>query len=232
MVLLKRFFLFSWVSCFSVPDTITTDQGRQFESHLWSNLMNLLGSHRIRTTAYHPIANGMVERLHRQLKAAIKALPSSTHWTTGLPFILLGIRTAIKEDIGHSFAGLVYSSTLQIPGEFFSTSSPNSLPNHTTFVEQLKAQMQSLKATPPRPQNRNTYISDILSTCTHVFVQHDAVRTSLQKPYDGPYRIIKRNTKHFTLDVDGKQQVISLDRLKPAYIEQFHTTTSYTLHSI
>lgn len=174
----------------------------------------------------------MVERLHRQLKAVIKALPSSTHWTTGLPFILLGIRTAIKEDIGHSSAELVYGSTLRIPGEFLSTSSPNSLPNHTTCVEQLKAQMQPLKATPPRPQNRNTYISDVLSTCTHVFVRHDAVCTSLQKPYDGHYRIIKHSAKHFTLDIDGKQQVISLNHLKPAYIEQFHTTTSYTLHSI
>ena len=102
-------FLSSWVSRFSVPDTITTDQGKQFESHLWSNLMKLLGSHRIRTTAYHPIANDMVGRLHRQLKAVIKALPSCTHWTTGLPFILLGIRTAIKEDIGHSSAELPYT---------------------------------------------------------------------------------------------------------------------------
>ena len=111
----------------------------------------------------------MVERLHRQLKAAIKALPSSIHWTTALPFILLGIRTAFKDNFGHSSAELVYGSILKIPGEFFSTSSPNSLPKHTTFVEQLKAEMQSLKATPPHPQNWNTYVSDVLSTCTHVF---------------------------------------------------------------
>ena len=70
--------------------------------------MKLLGSHRIRTTAYHPLGNGMIERLHSQLKAAIKALPSPTHWTAGLTFILLGIRTAIKEDIGYSSADLVY----------------------------------------------------------------------------------------------------------------------------
>ncbi len=29
---------------------------------------------------YHPCANGMVERLHRQLKASLKASPHPEHW--------------------------------------------------------------------------------------------------------------------------------------------------------
>ena len=37
--------------------------------------MTLLGSKRARTTAYHPQTNGMVERFHQQLKAALKAQP-------------------------------------------------------------------------------------------------------------------------------------------------------------
>ena len=40
--------------------------------------MELLGSARIRITAYHPISKGMVKRFHRQLKAAFKAYPNST----------------------------------------------------------------------------------------------------------------------------------------------------------
>jgi hypothetical protein len=51
--------LTGWISRFGHPQTITTDQGRQFESQL------------SRTTAYHPAANGLVERFHRTLKAAI-----------------------------------------------------------------------------------------------------------------------------------------------------------------
>ena len=59
--------LSGWMARFGVPVTITSDQGQQFESHLWKALMNLLGTKRNRTTAYHPPANGLVERFHRHL---------------------------------------------------------------------------------------------------------------------------------------------------------------------
>ena len=40
-------------------------------SILWSQLSPLLGTELHHTTSYHPQANGMVERFHRDLKAAL-----------------------------------------------------------------------------------------------------------------------------------------------------------------
>ena len=62
-------------------------------------------------------------------------------------------------------------------------------------------------------------MSPDLNTCTFVFVRHDAVRKSLQPPYDGPFHVLKRHNKHYTLDILGKEKVISLDPLKPAYLD-------------
>ncbi len=62
-----------WIAVFGIPSTITTDRGAQFETALFTKLANVLGTNRIRTTAYHPQANGLVERFHRQLKAALTA---------------------------------------------------------------------------------------------------------------------------------------------------------------
>ena len=55
-------FVSGWVARFGVPSSVTIDRGRQFESHLWRQLTQLLGCNHLRTTAYHPIANGMIER--------------------------------------------------------------------------------------------------------------------------------------------------------------------------
>ena len=62
-------FITNWIARFGVPHVVTTDRGKQFESHPFASLTNFLGTTRIRTTAYHPIANGLVERFHRQLKS-------------------------------------------------------------------------------------------------------------------------------------------------------------------
>jgi len=212
-------FVSNWISRFGVPSTITTDRGAQFKSTLWEHLMHLLGTKRIRTTAYHPISNGMIERFHRQLKAALKCQPVPTNWVTALPLILLGIRTTLKEDLQCTAAELVYGTTLRLPGEFYDTSS-RALPDPTRYVDKLRVVMRQLRATPTRvPRQRQVHINEALSSCMHVFVRHDATRTSLQQPYDGPYKVLRRRKKFYTLLIKGKENTVSLDCLKPAYME-------------
>ena len=215
-------FVSRWIAVFGVPSMITTDRGAQFESALFRSLADLLGIKRIHTTSYHLCANGMVERFHRQLKASIKAQPDSTRWIDLLPLILLGLRTTIKTDLGCSPAQLVYGSTLRLPGQFISPTFDVTALDPSVFVDRLQSFMQQLKPTPPRSQEAYTYIPANLSSCTHVFVRHDAVRKPFQPPYDGPFKVLKRNDKHFLVDVNGKQQTISIDRLKVAYTDADH----------
>jgi transposase-like protein len=65
-------FVSVWVARFGCPQQITTDQGRQFEARLFKTLTSITGSFLPSTTAWHPASNGLIEGLHRQLKAALK----------------------------------------------------------------------------------------------------------------------------------------------------------------
>jgi len=83
-----------WIARFGVPDIVTTDQGRQFESELFSALSQTYGFRHIRTSPYHPQANGLVERLHRPLKTALTA-QNNSQWTKTLPTVLLALRSIV-----------------------------------------------------------------------------------------------------------------------------------------
>ncbi len=80
-----------------VPTTLTSDRGTQFCSELWANLCRRLDIQHIKTTAYHPQANGMLERAHRQLKDALRSRLAGDRWPDHLPWVLLGLRAAPKD---------------------------------------------------------------------------------------------------------------------------------------
>ena len=214
-----RALLSTWVSRFGVPTRLTTDRGSQFESHLWDKLMTLLGVRRQRTAAYHPQANGMVERFHRQLKASLAAvLQNRADWSQALPLVLLGIRSSYKADLGHSAAELTYGTTLRLPGEFLSPSSQQQPPcTIQDYATQLQSWMSALQPASPRTSATKVFTHHDLDTCSHVYVRVDTVKKPLQRPYDGPFRVVRRTRKSFVILRNGKHDTVAIDRVKPAY---------------
>ncbi len=134
-------FLTGWVSRFGVPSTVTSDRGVQFTSSTWQAMCGKLGIHHKLTKAYHPQANGMVERFHRQLKASLRARLVNQLWLEQLPWVLLGLRSALREECGLSSAEMVYGSPLTLPGEFLEASSPPS----ASFLQELREKMSGFQ---------------------------------------------------------------------------------------
>ena len=108
-----RALLFSWIAIFGVPLHLTSDRGAQFTSEIWNVAHLGIKSHH--TTACNPQAYGLVECLHRTMKAALKARLRNQNWMDELPWVLLGIRTKPKEDLLASSAELVYGYPLTVP---------------------------------------------------------------------------------------------------------------------
>ncbi|GFQ88017.1 uncharacterized protein TNCT_96651 [Trichonephila clavata] len=74
--------------------------------------------------------------------------------------------------------------------------------------------------------SKKVFVHPALKTCSHVFVRHDAVKKPLQTPYDGPYLVLKRTEKKFTIEKNGKHSTTNIDRLKPAFFENSHHSSA------
>ena len=213
-------FLQGWILHFGVPGQLVTDRGRQFESQLWRHAMARLGVKHGTTTAYHPQANGLVERAHRTLKAALMARlqGAAARWFNELQVVLLGLRTAFKPDLGFTPAECVFGQRLRLPGERFS-SAPEGADATSAAVRAFTNAMARFRPTGPTHHTMRcaeVVPSSLLSTPA-VFVRRDALSPPLTCPYDGPFQVLERHDKFFRLQLPGQEDNISIDRLKPAF---------------
>lgn len=51
-----------------------------------------------------------------------------------------------------------------------------------------------------------------------LFIRHDAHRSPLQPPYDGPFRVLEAGPKSFVVDMGGSPERVSVDHLKLAHM--------------
>ena len=101
------------------PEEILTDQGTQFMSNVMKEVNRLLSIKQLRTTPWHPMCNGLVERFNATLKKIFKRLCAETpkQWNRYLPAVLFAYRTSIQESIGFSPFELVFGRKVRGPME-------------------------------------------------------------------------------------------------------------------
>ena len=140
--------------------------------------------------------------------------PTASDWMANLPFVLLGIRSAIRDSSGYSPAYLTYGAPLRLPGDFLAPS--KTVPETSDFVSHLRHVVRSSSPFPlEHHASQDVHLPPSLLSCTHVFVRVDAVKHPLTPPYCGPYKVLEHGPKVFVLDRDGKPWTVSVDRLKP-----------------
>ena len=78
---------------FGLPRQIHTDQGPNFESHLFSQMCEMLGIEKTRTTPYRPQSDGHVERYNRTLQQMLKAYVGDNRddWDDHLPYVMAAL---------------------------------------------------------------------------------------------------------------------------------------------
>ena len=200
-------FLSTWIARFGPPLTLISDRGTQFRAELLQKLNSLLGIHHIRTSSYNPRANGMVERSHRTLKSALKARGS--YWLDQLPIVLFGMRIHPDEDCNSPYS-LTFGEQPLVPPI---------LP-HDIELKEFSTRLHQLfhPYRLPRERQIKTYIPPEIKFCSHAWLRLDRVKSPLEAPYQGPFKVIDRSKDTCTLEINKKPETVSIDRIKPTIL--------------
>ena len=134
------------------------------------------------------------------------------------PWDLLELRTTPKQDLRDSFAELLYGSTITVPGDFIAQATDAAV--HTAFIRCLRTVVAALRRVlAMRHGRRRNQIPRSLDRADYVFIRHDSHHGLLSRVYDGPFGVIQQSPKTFRLDIDGKEDVFFIDRLKACQVD-------------
>jgi hypothetical protein len=165
------------------------------------------------TTAYHPKSNGAVERLHLRLKDALRACTAAATWSEEFPFVLLELRAQLREDTGLFPAEAVFGAPIVLPNEFLQNEEISVDAIMKIFSKTLHVPAVSLPRHNSSAQLSDELPGDLLTTPL-VWVCRGGVIPPLQPLYDGPYAVLRRWPRSFTIRVRSRDEVIAVSHLK------------------
>jgi len=100
-----------------LPKSIQSDQGSNFMSGLFQQVMHQLGIKQYKSSTYHPESQGTLERFHQTLKNIIRTycLENKKEWDAGIHLLLFAAREAVQESLGFSPFEMVFGHTVSGP---------------------------------------------------------------------------------------------------------------------
>ena len=107
----------NFISRFGAPKRLLTDQGSEFESHLFQELCRRMEIEKIRTTPYKPSTNGCVERFHKTLNAMLGKIVQNNQrdWDDRLQSVMAAYRAAKHSSTGFSPNQLIFGRENRAP---------------------------------------------------------------------------------------------------------------------
>uniref|UniRef100_A0A671VWW5 Gypsy retrotransposon integrase-like protein 1 n=1 Tax=Sparus aurata TaxID=8175 RepID=A0A671VWW5_SPAAU len=197
--------LVKFFSTFGLPRRIQSDQGSNFMSKIFAQVMAELNVKHSTSSAYHPESQGALERFHQTLKTLLRKFctESNREWDEGLPLLLFAVRETMQESLGFSPSDLVFGHTVRSPLRLLrekwlsekSGSRENVLDYVSSFRERLHHAWGLSRASLSAAQSKMKVRYDKKSVARafqsgdRVLVLLPVVGSALQAKFSGPYLV-------------------------------------------
>ncbi len=203
------------------PETIITDNGKEFTANAFERYLADAGIHHARTTPVHPEGNSKIERFNRTFKELLaKALFNKTaDWEDKIADVLSAYRHSVSSVTGYTPFFLLYGRRGRVPLEQFLTvdQSENKFGNRLDDLAEayrLAAvnTLQSRKYNKERLQKQSN--ASLLTVGDTVIVKAEERLTNTTR-WDPEYEIYRiRGTTHWVRhQPTGKTRVLHREKL-------------------
>uniref|UniRef100_A0A8C5MLL7 Integrase catalytic domain-containing protein n=1 Tax=Leptobrachium leishanense TaxID=445787 RepID=A0A8C5MLL7_9ANUR len=141
-VLMEKFFVH-----YGLPRRIHSDQGRDFESRLVGQLLELLGIQKTRTTPYHPQGDAQPERFNRTLLNMLGTLSNTEKqsWSRHIATLVHAYNSTESDATGYSPYRLMFGIEARLPVDlaFGLSLDQTSVASHRNYVDRLRKNLAS-----------------------------------------------------------------------------------------
>ena len=200
-----------------IPGELVSDQGSNFVGKLMTQLYEQLGICKIKTSVYHPEANGLVERFNGTLKCMLKKFVAERvqTWDKYLPYLLFAYREVPNESTGYSPFELLYGRSVRGPLAVIKETWLDPKPDKTNLIShvleirrRLASMQQVVKENMGKAQGKQKSLYDLhsskrrLEVGDKVLVLLPTPGNKLEVKWQGPYEITKVLKDGLNYEVD------------------------------
>ena len=219
-------------SRFGPPVLLHSDQGRNFESNLMHEICQLMGTHKSRTTAYHPQCDGLVERQNRTLQEMLAAYVADYphDWDNWVSLAVYAYNTSSHSSTGFSPYEMVFGRMPRTPLELdldLPLHNPSSQSEYTQSVRRClhNIKNQANKNLQSQRQQQSNYYNRSCPDEWSPFAIGSSVWVRRPKSWKfgkkwiGPFEILSRKgVTYHVRSKEGKSMVVHHDNLKQSVV--------------
>ena len=216
-----------------VPVTLVTDQGREFTNKVLEGISKLLNMSHVKTTPYHPQANGIIERCNGTVVNILRTLIEDNMgiWDSMLPVAVFAYNSGYNRTIKDSPFYLLHLRDPSFPFEVMNedrkfyniddykeemaTKASRVYARCQSFLEEARGQLE-------KGQSKRAAIKPV-KVGDRVYVRQVPAKgkpSKLQPAYSGPFRVIEKVS-----DV-----VVKLRNIRTGTVKTLHTDRIRVIH--